>query len=144
MTKALRDVLFFFFYNDSFIAKGHSLQAICQCGINELAWNFGHEWLKGDGDRSLSTWHDMLTVAAPCGCRVSFNENTTNLRRSISEYIRIFPFTFLEKLDTHTTLCREQIGARHKFQVLSDYGRSRACSTIERRLRNRPKQKSRR
>lgn len=38
MTKALRDVLFFFFfYNDSFIAKGHSLQAICQCGINELA-----------------------------------------------------------------------------------------------------------
>lgn len=83
----------------------------------------------------------MLTVAAPCGCRVSFNENSANLRRSISEYIRIFPFTFLEKLDTHTTLCREQIGARHKFQVLSDYGRSRACSTIERRLRNRPKQK---
>lgn len=36
MTKALRRVVFFF-YNDSFIAKGHSLQAICQCGMNELA-----------------------------------------------------------------------------------------------------------
>lgn len=34
-----RPVFFFFFlfYNDSFIAKGHSLQAICQCGIGELA-----------------------------------------------------------------------------------------------------------
>lgn len=33
--------------------------------ISGLAWNFGHEWLKGDGDRSLSTWHDMLTAVVP-------------------------------------------------------------------------------
>lgn len=46
----------FAFRNDSFIAKGDTMP----CGISEFARNFGHEWLKGDGDRSLSTWHDML------------------------------------------------------------------------------------
>jgi len=54
------------------------VDVICQCDISKFAWNFGHEWLKGDGDRSLSTWHDMLTAVVPVA------SPSCNLERSFS------------------------------------------------------------
>lgn len=65
------------------------IDVTCQCGISEFAWNFGHEWLKGDGDRSLSTWHDMLTAVVPvaspsCNLERSFS---TQRRRDATEIV---------------------------------------------------------